>query len=587
MTFSTSPAAAGMRTAYAADLATLPAGTPVTICGWVNRVRQHGEHLVFVDVRDHTGIVQCVLGKRDDLRPEYVVQISGEVFPRPEGTENPQIPTGSVEVRDAAVTILSEAEPIPFSLDDRIEVEEATRLRHRYLDLRRERMQRNLRLRAKINSAIRAAMEEQGFVEVETPLLWTPTPEGAREFYVPSRTQPGSFYSLPQSPQIAKQLLMVAGFDRYYQIARCLRDEDLRSDRQFEFTQLDMEASFIGQEDVHRFISNAMEKVVAAVFGGRKVEIGKITWREAMGSYGSDKPDRRFGHPLIDVTGVLAKTAVRALSAPHVAALVDPDPSSLSRARLDQLVERARALGAKGLLWIKVTGEGDGYSISSPVAKLLEPAEVEQLLKQTGAGDGDVILLVADEWERAVTTLGQIRLERGRHLADREELDLLWVVDFPLFEGLDEQGKPISAHHPFTMPNEEDLDLLETDPLSVRSQSYDLVLNGWELGSGSIRIHRADIQRRVFSALGIDEETADSRFGFLLDAFRYGAPPHGGFAFGIDRLAALLAGETNIREIIAYPKTQSGVDLMTRAPKRLDAATLAPLGITVQPARQG
>ncbi len=587
MTFSTSPVAAGLRTAYAADLTAIPPGTSVSICGWVNRIRQHGEHLVFVDVRDHTGIVQCVLAKRDDLRPEYVVQVSGEVFPRPEGTENPQIPTGSVEIRDGIVTVLSEAEPIPFSLDDRVEVEEATRLRHRYLDLRRERMQRNLRLRAQINSAIRAAMEEQGFVEIETPLLWTPTPEGAREFYVPSRTQPGSFYSLPQSPQIAKQLLMVAGFDRYYQIARCLRDEDLRSDRQFEFTQLDVEASFVGQADVHRFISNAMARVIANVFDGRTVDIGTISWREAMGRYGSDKPDRRFGHPLVDVTGVFAKTEVRALSAPHVAALLDPEPTSLSRARLDQLVERARALGAKGLLWVKVAQDGEGYSISSPVSKLLDRSEVEQLLEQTGAGDGDVILLVADEWEKAVTTLGQIRLERGRHLADPKELDLFWVVDFPLFEGLDEAGKPISAHHPFTMPNEEDLDLLETDPLSVRSQSYDLVLNGWELGSGSIRIHRADIQRRIFSTLGIDEETANSRFGFLLEAFRYGAPPHGGFAIGIDRLAALLAGETNIREIIAYPKTQSGIDLMTQAPKQLDAATLAPLGLTVRSVQRG
>lgn len=420
-------------------------------------------------------------------------------------------------------------------------------------------------------------MEEQGFTEIETPLLWTPTPEGAREFLVPSRTQPQNFYVLPQSPQIAKQLLMVAGFDRYYQIARCLRDEDLRADRQFEFTQLDLEASFVTQRDIHRFVSNAILAVVKAVTPETKVDIDTITWRDAMNRYGSDKPDRRFGAELHDVSSIFAGTTVKALTAPSVQAMVAPLP--LSRARLDELVERAKGLGAKGLLWLRVE-ETDGQLIlNSPVSKFLTSDEQQQLISKLGVNPGDTILVVADEWEKAVTILGQIRLGLGKALVTDDALDFFWVIDFPLFEGLDEFGAPISAHHPFTMPNEDDFALLDTDPLSVRSQSYDLVLNGWELGSGSIRIHTSSIQSKIFEVLGIDEETARSRFGFLLDAFKYGAPPHGGFAFGIDRLSALLAGEDNIRELIAFPKTQSGSDLMTGAPKQVDQGILTQLGL--------
>jgi aspartyl-tRNA synthetase len=567
------PQPAGMRTAYVGSLDAGRVGERVSICGWVQRVREHGEHLVFTDVRDWTGVVQCVLPTRVRLHPEWVVRVTATVARRPEGTENPQLATGEIELRDAEIEVLAEAEPPPFPLEERANVDEGTRLRHRFLDLRTDRMQRNLRLRARVNAAIRRSMEAQGFVEVETPLLWTPTPEGAREFLVPSRTQPGNFYVLPQSPQIAKQLLMVGGFDRYYQIARCLRDEDLRADRQFEFTQLDLEASFVTQTDIHDFVSHAVSEVVRDLRG---IEIAPdtITWSEAMRRYGSDKPDRRFGMELVDLTDLFQGTEVRAFAAPSVQAL--PVPFELTRARLDELVERAKELGAKGLAWFRVE---EGSTLASPVAKFLSEAETKGLLAATGATPGQVVLVVADEWALAVGVLGQLRLELGRHLVDRERLDFLWVVDFPLFEGLDEHGTPISAHHPFTMPNLEDLDKLESDPLAVRSQSYDLVLNGWELGSGSIRIHSREIQSRVFGVLGIDEETARARFGFLLDAFRYGAPPHGGFAFGIDRLAALLAGEENIRELIAFPKTQSGADLMTGAPKSVPEETLAVLGL--------
>ncbi|MHB1519908.1 MAG: aspartate--tRNA ligase [Ferrimicrobium sp.] len=571
------PEPVGLRTAYAGSLNESNIGEVVKVCGWVNRIREHGEHLVFVDIRDYTGVVQCVIPRTENLHPEWVVQITGTVARRPEGTENDQLASGQIELHDPTVRILAQAEPIPFSLDDRVELDEATRLRYRYVDLRRSRMQRNLRLRSLVNAAIRRSMEEQGFVEIETPLLWTPTPEGAREFLVPSRTQPQNFYVLPQSPQIAKQLLMVAGFDRYYQIARCLRDEDLRADRQFEFTQLDLEASFVTQDDIHEFISHAIHTVVAAVSPGTTINIGKLTWREAMSRYGSDKPDRRFGAELNDVTGIFSNTSVKALSAKSVQAMVSP--IALSRARLDELVERAKTLGAKGLLWLRVETTDGGLVLNSPVSKFLTDTEQHQLIDAVHANVGDTILMVADDWERAVAVLGQIRLGLGKQLASDDILDFFWVVDFPLFEGLDEFGTPISAHHPFTMPNEEDFALLDSDPLSVRSQSYDLVLNGWELGSGSIRIHESSIQSKVFQVLGIDEETARSRFGFLLDAFKYGAPPHGGFAFGIDRLSALLAGEENIRELIAFPKTQSGSDLMTGAPKQVAIEALAQLGL--------
>jgi aspartyl-tRNA synthetase len=546
----------------------------------VAKRREHGEHLAFIDVRDHTGIVQCVVPGAVDVRSEYVVAVEGTVRLRPEGTVNPDLPTGEVEVGDCTVRLLNAAEPPPFPVDDRVDVDEVIRLKHRFVDLRRPTMQANLRLRARVNGALRAAMDRQGFVEVETPLLWAPTPEGAREFAVPSRLHHGSSYVLPQSPQLAKQLLMVAGVDRYYQIARCLRDEDLRADRQFEFSQLDIEASFVDQQDILGFVSEAVLDAAEAVTGERPGEVPTMTWAEAMDRYGTDKPDIRFGMELVDLTAVFVDTGFRAFAAPCVKAIVLAGGASTSRSRLDALTDRAKALGAKGLAWFKVVeGEGDGTDVDSPVAKFLSDDEKAGLVATTGAGVGDLVLTVADEYRLTCHVLGALRLELGGRPVSEGPYRYLWVVDFPLFDGVDDSGNPMAAHHPFTMPHPDDLDRLESDPLSVRSQAYDLVLNGWELGSGSVRVHRADIQSRIFAALGISDEEAASRFGFLLGAFRFGAPPHAGFAVGLDRLVAIFAGEDNIREVIAFPKTQSGWDPMTDAPKPLAPGALRDLGL--------
>jgi aspartyl-tRNA synthetase len=513
------------------------------------------------------------------------VAVRGEVRARKEGTVNPELPTGEVELGECTVTVLNVAEPPPFAVTDRVEVDEATRLTYRYVDLRRPRMQANLRVRAVINRALRAAMDRQGFVEVETPLLWAPTPEGSREFAVPSRLHHGTSYVLPQSPQLAKQLLMVAGVDRYYQIARCLRDEDLRADRQFEFTQLDVEASFVTQEDVLAFVAEAVLDAAEAVTGTRPEPVPRMTWADALDRYGTDKPDLRFGMELLDLTPVFAGTGVKAFAAPCVKALVVADGAGLSRSRLDALTDRAKALGAKGLAWFRVappddtTPAGAAGRLDSPLDRFLSEEERAGLLAATAAAVGDLVLVVADEHRLACTVLGALRVELGGRPVSEGPYRFLWVVDFPMFDGVDDAGHPQAAHHPFCMPHAEDLDRLTSDPLGVRSQAYDLVLNGWELGSGSVRIHRADVQARVFSALGISDDEARARFGFLLGAFRYGAPPHAGFAVGIDRLAAIFAGEDSIREVIAFPKTQSGADPMTGAPKALAPGALAELGL--------
>ncbi len=573
-----------MRTGLCASLSSDDIGREVTVCGWVARRREHGEHLAFVDVRDHSGVIQCVVDGSHDLRNEYVVRVSGVVRARPEGTANPELITGEIELGDCTIDVLNVSEPPPFPVSDRIDADETVRLRHRYVDLRRERMQHNLRVRAKVNQALRNAMERQGFVEVETPLLWTPTPEGAREFVIPSRLQQGNFYVLPQSPQIAKQLLMVAGFDRYYQIARCLRDEDLRADRQFEFTQLDIEASFVDQDDVLGFISEAVLDAAQAVTGVRPDQIERITWRDAMETYGSDKPDLRFGMQLVELSEVFAFTGFRAFQAPCVKAILVPGGAdTYGRSRLDALTDQAKSMGAKGLAWLKVRANGQ---LESPISKFLEEHEQVGVLEAMGANDGDLILIVADERPLVWSVLGRLRVDLGRPPVSEGPYRYVWVVDFPLFEGLDDDGNPVSAHHPFTMPHLDDLPLLESDPLSVRSQSYDLVLNGWELGSGSIRIHRSDIQTQLFRALGISDEDAASRFGFLLGAFRYGAPPHGGFAVGLDRLVAILAGEENIREVIAFPKTQSGTDPLTDAPNPIDPKIIEELGMRLLPPKK-
>ena len=576
-----------MRTDHCGSLRADDIDRVVSVCGWVARRREHGEHLAFVDLRDHTGIVQCVVDGAADLRSEYVVRITGTVRRRPEGTTNANLPTGEVEIGDCTVEILNIAEPPPFQLDDRVEVDEMVRLAHRYVDLRTERMQRNLRVRAKVNGALRRAMDAQGFVEVETPMLIASTPEGARDFVVPSRLSPGSFYALPQSPQLFKQLCMVGGVDRYYQIARCLRDEDLRADRQFEFMQLDAEASFVSQEDVLAFISTAVSAAVEAVTGEVLGAVPRMTWHEAQERFGSDKPDVRFGMELIELTDLFSATEFNAFKAPCVKGIRVEGGAEFTRSRLDDLTDRAKRWGAKGLVWMRVK---DGGELDSPVAKFLSADELAGLVAPTEAVPGDLLLLVADERPAVCHVLGLLRLELGRPPVTEGGLQFLWVVDFPLFEALDDAGNPVPAHHPFTMPHADDMHLLDTgdptDLLRMRSQAYDLVLNGWELGSGSVRIHRGDIQGRMFDLLGIGADEQRTKFGFLLDAFRFGAPPHAGFAFGIDRLVALLAGEENIREVIAFPKTQSGSDPLTHAPTPIDPAQLDELGLRVLPPKK-
>ena len=580
--------ATSMRTHLCGELREQYAGSRVVLCGWIARRREHGEHLAFLDLRDHSGTVQAVVDASVDARSEWVVRIEGTVAARPEGTRNDQLATGAVEIVDCTVEVLNEAEPPAFPIDSRADaVDETVRLRHRYLDLRRERMQRNLRLRASVNAAIRGAMAGQGFVEVETPMLMPSTPEGAREFLVPSRKEPGAFYALPQSPQLWKQLLMVAGTDRYYQIARCLRDEDLRADRQYEFTQLDAEMSFVDVDDVLAAIGAAVTAAATAATGSAPPPIERITWREAMERFGSDKPDLRFGLELVELTGIFSATEFKAFAgAPsikgiRVPAADLPEAAAAGRGRLDALTDRAKQLGAKGLVWVKVAADG---GLESPVAKFLSEAERTALVAAMGAVTGDLLLVVADEWSTTCEVLGQLRNDLARPPVHEGPYRYVWVVEFPLFVGVNAQtGRPQPGHHPFCHPHPDDIDRLESDPMSVRALAYDLVLNGWELGSGSIRIHEPELQRRVFRHLGIADDEADRRFGFFLQPFRHGAPPHGGFAFGIDRLVAILAGEENIREVIAFPKLQSGADPMTGAPTPVADAQLGELGIRTLP----
>ncbi|MEC7924176.1 MAG: aspartate--tRNA ligase [Actinomycetota bacterium] len=574
-----------MRTHYCGELRSTDVGSKVKVCGWVDTRRVHSEHLAFIDLRDHTGIVQCVVDEKLDLRSEYVVAISGTVRTRFEGKSNQNLDTGEIEIGDCEVQVLSIAEPPPFPMHERTEVDENLRLRHRYVDLRKPRMQENLRIRAKINSAIRSAMERQGFVEIETPMLIASTPEGARDFVVPSRLHPTNFYALPQSPQIFKQLCMVGGFDRYYQIARCLRDEDLRADRQFEFMQLDMEASFATQEDILHFVSEAIRDSTEAITGSRPGEIPHMTWDEAMERYGSDKPDIRFGMELNDLTEIFIDTDANVFKVDCVKGILYKGGSdALARNAIDALTEKCQSWGAKGLAWFRVA---DGGNLEGALTKFLSDKEMSGIRSALTAESGDMILIIADKKRVVNHVLGLLRLEIGRPPVNSGELRYLWITEFPLFESVGDHGRPIPAHHPFTMPHEEDIEKLDSAEgdayLEIRSQAYDLVLNGWELGSGSVRIHTSDIQSKIFHVLGIGEEEAEEKFGFLLAAFRYGAPPHAGFAFGIDRLAAILSGEENIREVIAFPKTQSGADPLTNAPTLLEDGHLEELGLRLIP----
>jgi aspartyl-tRNA synthetase len=577
-----------MRTHACGDLRASDVGLPVSLCGWVWRRRDHGG-VTFVDLRDRHGLVQLVFHPEDaaeahaaaqHLGSETVVRVTGEVRERPAGTVNPELPTGEVEVAVSGIEVLSGAETPPFVIEDRTPASEELRLRYRYLDLRRPEMTKVLALRHTINRIVREEMEARGFLEVETPILGRSTPEGARDFMVPSRLWPGTFYALPQSPQQLKQLLMVAGQDRYYQIVRCLRDEQPRADRSFEFTQLDVEMSFVDQEDVFAVIEPLYARVVRETQGA---DVGtpfpRMTYEEMMSRFGTDKADLRYAMELVDLGEVFAGTGFRVFASVLsdgglVKGLAAPGGAGLSRRELDDLEQVAKSRGAAGLVWIAFEEAG----VRSPVEKHLSAEELEGVRNATGAVPGDLAVIVADRPDRTNVALDGLR----RHLADRlgvvpkGEWRFCWLVDPPLFEWSEDEGRWVSAHHPFTAPASDDL-----NPETARSRGYDLVLNGYEVGGGSIRIHRPDVQRRVFEVLGLSDEEIEEQFGHLLNAFRYGVPPHGGIAMGIDRLVMLMAGKETIRDVTAFPKAQSGADPLTGAPAPASGEQLRELGLAV------
>jgi aspartyl-tRNA synthetase len=557
-------------------------GEEIRVAGWVHRRRDHGG-LIFIDLRDRTGLLQLVFRPEEapeahaaahSLRPEHVLSAKGRVVRREEGTVNPQLPTGEVELTVDELEPLAEAETPPFEIDSDQQVDELLRLRYRYLDLRRDRMRSNIELRHDVVVAMRHYLDEQGFLDIETPFLTRSTPEGARDFLVPSRVDPGSFYALPQSPQLFKQLLMVAGFERYYQIVRCFRDEAARADRLPEFTQLDMELSFVEEEDVISVCEGLIKAFLAV--GGVDVQlpIERVSYDEAMLRYGTDRPDRRIGMEIQDLGEVFAQSEFNvfkgALESGGVVRGFAASGGEFPRRRMDELTEQAKQLGAKGLVWAVVEAE----SWRSPIAKFLKPEEMSATTAALGAKEGDAIFIVADSADIAARVLGTLRLEVA---PPAEGNDLLWVVDFPMFEWNEEESRWDALHHPFTSPTGD----LDGDPGSWRSRAYDIVWNGSEIGGGSIRINRPDIQSRVFDALGISEEDARERFGFLLDALKYGAPPHGGIAFGVDRIIAMLAGTDSIREVIAFPKAASQADPLTGAPAPVDEEQLKELALKV------
>jgi len=565
-----------IRTHQAGSLRRDHGGEAVVLAGWVARRRDHGG-VTFVDLRDASGVVQVVFREgapaeqAHDLRNEYCVLVRGTVGVRPEGNANPDLPTGEVEVTATDVEVLSVAAPLPFQVEGQQgDVDESVRLRYRYLDMRRAEAAAALRTRAKATRVIREVMDENGFLDIETPTLTRSTPEGARDFLVPCRLQPGTWYALPQSPQLFKQLLMVAGFERYYQIARCYRDEDLRADRQPEFTQLDVEMSFLDEEDIYGLTEALLVRVWSQVLGlDIPTPFPRMTYADAMRRYGSDKPDLRFGLELTDLTERFAGTAFRVFQAEHVGAVVHPGGSGLSRKELDGWQEWARGRGAKGLAYLLVQ---EGGSLGGPVAKNLSAQETAGLLEQCGASAGDAIFFAAGDRRSAVDLLGAVRVEVGNRLGLRTpgEWEFLWVTAAPMFEptdpGPDANPGWTAVHHPFTAPALEWADTFQDDPEAALARAYDVVLNGVELGGGSIRIHRSEMQKRVFDTIGLSEGEAKEKFGFLLEAFEYGPPPHGGIALGMDRLAAMLAGHESIREVMAFPKTSSGGDPLTGAP---------------------
>lgn len=570
-------------------------GEKVTLKGWVQRRRDLGG-VIFLDLRDRTGIVQVVfspetseeaLAVAEKVRNEYVLDVQGVVVARDDETINENLPTGKVEVQAKEVTILNEAKTPPFPIEDRVEVSEDIRLKYRYMDLRRPAMYETLKMRSDVTKAIRDFLDDEGFLDVETPILTKSTPEGARDYLVPSRVHDGEFYALPQSPQIFKQLLMVSGFDRYYQIARCFRDEDLRADRQPEFTQVDVEASFMSQEDIMSMTEAMLKQIMKRVKGMELTEaFPRITYDEAMNRFGSDKPDTRFGMELVDVSEQVKDSGFKVFAGAvanggQVKLInVKGGAADYSRKDIDALTEFAAVYGAKGLAWLKVEADG----LKGPIAKFFAEEEQNGLITAAGAVEGDLLLFVADKKSVVADALGALRLKLGkeRGLIDESKYNFLWVTDWPLLEYDEDAGRYFAAHHPFTMPFREDLSLLEEEPEKVRAQAYDIVLNGYELGGGSIRIFERDVQEKMFKVLGFSDEEAKAQFGFLLDAFEYGTPPHGGIALGLDRMVMLLAGRTNLRDTIAFPKTASASDLLMDAPSEVSEAQLEELNLRIR-----
>ncbi|MDD2422001.1 MAG: aspartate--tRNA ligase [Heliobacteriaceae bacterium] len=581
------------RTYYCGELRPEHAGQVVMVMGWVQRRRDHGG-LIFIDLRDRSGLLQIVFSPEvgaaafhlaEGVRGEYVLAASGEVRRRPEGTENPDLKTGDVEIYVRELKVLNQAKTPPFYIEDGVDVDETLRLRYRYLDLRRPEMQKNLIMRHKTAKAMRDFLDQHGFLEIETPMLTRSTPEGARDYLVPSRVHPGEFFALPQSPQLFKQILMVSGLDRYFQIVRCFRDEDLRADRQPEFTQLDIEMSFTGMDE----ILSLMETMVAYIFKevlNREIPVPfrRLPYSEAMARYGTDKPDLRFGLELVDVADVVKEAEFKVFAAVvkrggQVKGINAKGCADFTRKEIDDLTKFAAVYGAKGLAYIQMTPEGP----KSPINKFFTPAQLQALLDRMQAESGDLILFVADDPVVVAAALGNLRLELARrlNLIAPDRLEFTWVYDFPLLEYDPAERRYVAMHHPFTAPQDADLPFLASDPGRVRAKAYDLVLNGVEIGGGSLRIYQRDVQEKMFALLGFSQEEAVEKFGFLLEAFEYGTPPHGGIAFGLDRLVMLLTGRETIRDVIAFPKTQSAADLMVAAPAPVAARQLAELHVRV------
>jgi aspartyl-tRNA synthetase len=582
------------RTYFCGEVTEKAIGEKVSLKGWVQKRRDLGG-LIFVDLRDRTGIVQVVfnpevspeaLAAAEKIRNEFVLDIEGEVIAREEGTINENLKTGRIEIKAEKVTIINEAKTPPFVIDDKTDVSEDVRLKYRYLDLRRPVMFDTFKMRHQVTKAMRNFLDSEGFLDVETPILTKSTPEGARDYLVPSRVHPGEFYALPQSPQIFKQLLMVGGIERYYQIARCFRDEDLRADRQPEFTQVDIEMSFMSQEEIIGLMENMMEKVMKEVKGlDVQLPFPRMTYQEAMDRFGSDKPDTRFGMELTDLSEIVKDSSFKVFagavaSGGQVKAInVKNGAGKYSRKDIDALTEFAAVYGAKGLAWLKAEEDG----LKGPIAKFVTEEEQKSFYSALAAEPGDLLLFVADKKNVVADALGALRLKLGKELEliDQSKFNFLWVTDWPLLEYDEEEGRYYAAHHPFTMPVREDLDLIEKDPAGVRAQAYDLVLNGYELGGGSLRIFERDVQEKMFSVLGFSKEEAVEQFGFLLEAFEYGTPPHGGIALGLDRLVMLLAGRTNLRDTIAFPKTASASCVLTEAPGEVSQSQLNDLNLAL------